>query len=129
MRPPGLDEGDRTVVVHLADLLAAPLGDVAPHRIEQLEHPAFVELHDRDRGDRLGHRVDAEDGVVGHREVTLTIHQAEGPLIGHVAAPHHGHLAAGDLAGVHVLGSEVLRDALEPRLAHPRRFGFDLGRS
>ena len=66
--------------VHLAHLQGAPLGDVAVHRVEQLEHAPLVELHQGHRRDRLGHGVDAEDGVVGHRDGVLAVHQPEGAV-------------------------------------------------
>ena len=59
------------VVADQPDLQGAPLGDVAVHRVQELEQAPFVELHQGDRGDGLGHGIDAEDGVVGHRRLLL----------------------------------------------------------
>ena len=52
------------VGLELAHLQAPPFIDVAGHRVGELERPLFVELHQGERGDRLGHRIDAPDRVV-----------------------------------------------------------------
>jgi hypothetical protein len=70
--------------------------------------------HHRDRGEGLGHRVQAEDRVLGHRRARLRIALAERLEIDDLAPPGHqpdrARVAAlGDLA-LHDLG-----DAGEPR--------------
>ena len=127
--PLRLDQRDALVVADHPDLECAPLRDVAVHRIEQLEHAPLVELHECDGGDRLGHGVDAEDGVVGHRDRPLAVHEAERAVVRDVTAAHDRDLAACDLAGVHVGRAEVPGDALQPGLVHAGCLGFDLHRS
>ncbi len=46
-------------------LHVAELGDPTIDPVLEQDLTPFVELHQRDRGDRLAHRVDAEDRVVG----------------------------------------------------------------
>ena len=59
----------------------------------------------------------------------LAVHETERAVVRNVFAAHHRDLAAGDLAGVHVVRTEVLGDALEPRFVHAGCLGFDLHRS
>ena len=55
------------VAVDDADLHVGEGGDVFRDRIGD-EQPSLLDQHHRrDRDDRLGHRIDAEDRVVGHR--------------------------------------------------------------
>ena len=122
----GLDQLDAVVLLDHADLQRAPLGDVAVHRVEQLEHAPLVELHQGDRCDGLRHGEDAEDGVVCHRDALLAVHESQRAVIGDVPTPRHRDLAPGDLAGVHIGGAEVVGDALEAAAVHSRCVRFDL---
>jgi hypothetical protein len=83
--------------------------------IVELEVPALVQGHQRDRGDRLGHGVDAKDRVVPHRRVALAIHAPERLEVGEVPAARDCDLAAGELARVDVTALEVFGDARETR--------------
>ena len=84
--------------------------DEPRHRVGQLERALLVEHHRRDRGDRLGHRVDAPERVVGHRQPGLEVAQ---PVVGQVRdAP-----APGD------------RDRPARRAGRRRRSGGSAGRS
>ena len=47
--------------------------DEAADRIAQVERALLVQHHRRDRGDRLGHRVDAEERVRLHRQSRLDV--------------------------------------------------------
>ena len=91
----------------------APLGDEARDGVAELKHPAFVQLHEGDGGDRLGHRVDAEDGVFGHRLVALAVQHAERGEVGEFAAAGDQRDAAGDPAGFDVAAEQVLVEALQ----------------
>ena len=94
----------RALGVHQARLAVGPVagvhlqvrepGDVARHRVVEAPLALFVEHHQGDAGDRLRHRVDAEDGIALHRRAALDV-----PDAGHVdvdqlaAARHQGHHA------------------------------------
>ena len=67
--------------------------DVTVDRVAELERALLVELHEGDRGDRLGHRVDAPDGVLFDRLRPLPVHEPEGPAVGDCLPPGHGDLA------------------------------------
>jgi hypothetical protein len=96
------------------DLMILPGREEAAHRVVQLEVAALIEAHQRHGGDRLAHRIDAEDGVVGHRLAALPVHLAERAKVGEVAVPGDRDLAAGDLAGADVVAFQVVGDAFEP---------------
>jgi hypothetical protein len=92
-RPPG-------VVVARQHLGQAEPRQIFRDRIVQSDLPLFDQHHDRRRGHRLGHRRNAEDGVLLHREVPRHILLAERLVVEDaVAADHHrhhaGHFAAG----------------------------------
>ncbi len=94
--------------------MTPPRREEAGNRIVDLEHAALEQLHQRDRRDRLGHRVDPEDRVVADRDPTLSISEAERSLIREMATPPDRHLAPGNLAGVDVVALEMGADAVEP---------------
>ena len=102
------------------NLKIAPGGDHPVYRVVELEHAALVELHERDRSDRLAHRIDAEDRIVGHRQAALEVSRSERRVIREMAVARDGDLATGDLAGVDVVLHEVVGDAPEPRLVESR---------
>lgn len=104
----------------------APRGDDAGDGVVELEHPLLEQLHQRDGHDRLRHRVDAEDRVVAHRNTPLAIALAQAALVGEVAAPADGHLAAGDLARPDVVPLQVRLDALQPLCIEPGRCRLQL---
>ena len=88
-------------------------GDERADRIGELEGALLVEHHRGDRGDRLGHRVDAPQRVRLHRQPGFDVAR---PVAGHmcqVAPPAHRHQPAGQAAVVHVPG-EVPVDPPQP---------------
>ncbi|CAB4581694.1 unannotated protein [freshwater metagenome] len=113
-------EPPATVRVGLAHLEVLPLRDPPLDRVVEAEVRLLVERHHRHAGDRLGHRVQPPDRVVGDRQAPLAVAQAEVADVAHRAAPHDRHLRAGDLAGVQVARPEVVLDACEPVLVEPR---------
>jgi hypothetical protein len=94
--------------------VVAPLRNDPIDRIVELEIALLVEGHQRDRGDRLGHRIDAVEGVVGGRLAALAVHLAEGFEIGQVTVARDRDLAAGDLAGLDIVAVQVVGDPFEP---------------
>ena len=68
-------------------------GQIARDRIVQLETPLLVQHHDRRRGERLGHRVEAEDGVRRHPLLAFDVGQAARVEMHQLAAAqdHGGH--------------------------------------
>ncbi len=109
----GVDESLGPVGRCLLDLHAPPRGDEAVHGIGELEVSPLVEAHERNAGDRLGHRVDPPDGVVGDGGRTLEVGQAEMLVVADGTVPGDRDRASGDLAGLDVAAREVLVDASE----------------
>ena len=94
------------------------LRDEPRDRVGQLQEPALVEHQRGDRGDRLGHRVDAPERVVGHRAVGLQVGPAVVGEQRHPAAPGHRDRPAGEPPVVDI-GPEVPLDPLQPVRVEP----------
>ena len=71
------------------DLGVGELGDVLRHRLGERELALFRQHHGGKRDDRLGHRRNAEDRVVGHRRPGLLVAETERLV-------HHGLAVACD---------------------------------
>ena len=102
-----------------------PGGNIAVHGIVQGEQAALVQDHQGDGGHRLGHGVDAHDGVGGHGRAPLHIPQARHVQVAGLAAPGDQRNAAGDLARLHVTPAQVLSHALQLGAVHSDRFRRD----
>jgi len=85
------------------------LGD----RIGQHDLAFFRQDHRADRGERLGHRVDAEDGVLGHRSAARGISRAERLEVCDAALARDDRHRAGKLLRLD-LGLQGLADPAEP---------------
>ena len=109
-------DGDRPVRGHrvvelgvrpLQHLPVGQLGQQPVHRLVQPEQAFLDQDHGRGRGDRLGHRRDAEDRVAAHRLLRVRGHRADRvdvPLAPARDERHEaGHLAPLDVAGHHVV--------------------------
>ena len=96
------------------DLVIAPFRNKSRDRIIELEMPLLVEAHQRDRGDRLRHRVEAEDRVVGHRRFALAIRHAHRLEVGDVAVARDERLASGDLPGLDIVAVQMIGNSIEP---------------
>ena len=86
-------------------------------RIGELKLAFFVEHHCRHRGDRLAHRIDAEQGVLGHRAVVVRPAVAHRLEVDDLAVARHQRDDASELLLVHV----ALRhggDVVEPFGGH-----------
>ena len=122
-RPRGVDEPGLAVgpvaVVHLQ---LGESWDVARHRVVEAPLALFVEHHQRDAGDRLGHRIDAEDGVALHGRAALDVLDAGDVDVDELAAARHQRHHAGELATVH----HPLHAGGEP--LEPLRGNPDVGR-
>ena len=97
--------------------------------IPQRESAFLVERHQGDADDRLGHGVDAEDRVVGHRPAGFPIRHAYRLPVGDLALAGHHPDRPGKLAEIDIL-LHGLRDAVESILRQtdfrgrgPRQFG------
>ncbi len=69
------------------DLHLCELGQELGDGVVEEEVPFFQEHHDRDGRDGLGHRVDAEDGIVGHRLTGFAVPVAPRLNVGDLASP------------------------------------------
>ena len=121
----GVEAGD----AHLERL---ELREVPGDGIVEQDAPVLHQHHDRDRGERLGHRVEAEDRVLRHGRAALRIALAQRLEVGDLAPPRHqrdraGIAALGDLALDHLGDARQLRrgeaDLLRCRGGQPLRPG------
>ena len=81
------------------DLHDGELWQVLVHRVVEPELAVVVQHHHGYGGDRLGHRVDAEERPFGHRRAGGEILHAGRLQIADAAVPGHGRHGPGDLAG------------------------------
>jgi hypothetical protein len=95
--------------------------DVAGHRVGQLEQAPLVEHQDGHRRDRLAHRVDAPDRVVGDGPLRLDVGDAVVREQRHPAAAGDRHRPAREQLGVDV-AAEVRVDPLQPLRVEPDLF-------
>ena len=90
---------------------------------------AFLEQHHEGHaGDRLGHRIDAEDGVVLDRHLALDVGKALHRRVDHLAAAIDQELRPRKAAGIDVAVLEMRIDAVEALLGHAGGFGRGGGR-
>ena len=71
------------------------------HRVVERELPFLDERHQRDAGERLGLRRDAEYRVRCHLPLRLAIRPTEGALVHCLAVFEHERDRAGDLQAIH----------------------------
>ena len=105
-----------------ADAHFVETGEEFADRVGELDAAVLDEHHRRNRGERLGHRVDAEDAVFAHRH-RRALH-AYRVLVDELALPRHHHHRAAEAA----VGDLLLQrraDLCEPlrRHAHRLRLG------
>src|SRR6476469_8230741 len=81
----------------IGDHDSAEFGEVSGYRIVEGESMLFVQHHRRDRGDRFGHRVDAEQRALRHRRARLEILEADSLHITEATVPRDGSYSTGDL--------------------------------
>ncbi len=104
------------------DLQILEARDVLRHRIGDAELALLHHHHDRDAGDRLGHRRDAEHRVLRHRLLRLDVGDAGRFEVRDTPVARHQRHAAADLARRDV-ALHHLRDAPQPlagETRHPR---------
>ena len=126
-------EVDLALGRHRIDLAAAAAGidarvgeagDEFRDRVVELKAALLVEHHDRRRGERLGHGIDAEDGVGPHRLVALDVGLAAGLGEGQLALAHDDRHHAGQAAAVDP-AVHPLAHAVEPLSGKTDLFGGD----
>ena len=61
-------------------------------RVPEAQLPCLGQLHDGNRGDRLGHGVEAPEGVIGHRDAGLPVRESCCCPQGDLSAPCHEHV-------------------------------------
>ena len=79
-------------------------GDIFGDRIRERNQAPFHQLHERDRGNRFGHRRDAEDGIFG---------DARAPLQRDIIATADQHRRERQLAIVEIIGLNERRNSGE----------------
>src|SRR5262249_5460637 len=101
-------------------------GKVFRNRVLQLELALFIEHHDGQAGNRLGHGADAENGVRAHRLVGFAVQRALRFEIDDLAVTRHQRNRAGDalVVGVWLV---LRRDALLSFGGTPHGLGLGRG--
>ena len=97
-RPFGWDQFEFPVLLD-ADLRVGEFRQVLRHGVGDEQPSVLDQHHERDRDDRLGHRIDAEDRVAGHYRAARPQH-AEVAAIADLAAPRDHHRNSRQAAGV-----------------------------
>ena len=110
------------VLLLYADLHIREGGNVLRDGIVELDLSVLDQLHRHNRGDRLGQRRQAEDGLVGDRRLGHHVLHAEGFVIDLLAALPDQDVRAGNLAGRHLI-LEELGDLLKLGLIEVRSSG------
>ena len=87
-------------------------GDEIRHRRIKVEQPAFRQHHDADRGDGLGHRIDAGDRVACERLASIRVALALGIKVDLLPALRHQHRTSGKPFAVHI-GLHPVPDAAQ----------------
>ena len=123
-RPLQRHEVELAVVLD-ADLLVGKFRNELRDGIVEQEVAVLDQHHDADGDDRLGHREDAEDGVVRHRRGGRRALLAERVEPADLAAArdHHGRAGQGSLVD---LALEGVRHALQADGRQPERFRLGL---
>ncbi len=96
-------------------------GDVFRDGIGDQEPPLLDQHHRRDRNDRLGHRIDAEDRVVAHRR-PAGAHRADRLAVSHLAVSGDQHRDARSLLLLDLTSHDCC-EPLEPLRNKAQRFG------
>jgi hypothetical protein len=97
----------RTSLFLHADLHIREGGNVLRNGIVEVDLAVLDQLHRHHRGDRLGQRRQAEDGLVRDRHLGHHILHAEGFVIDRLAMLLDQDVGAGDLAGRHLVLEEL----------------------
>ena len=76
--------------------------DIGIDRVVEMAGPLLEQHHQRRRGDRLGHRIDPDQGVAGPREAALDVALPGPAAPGHAAPAGDEGEGAGELAGIDI---------------------------
>ena len=129
-RPFGRDQLQRRLAVGtrllLADFDVLEGRDVLGDRIGERQLALLEQHHRRHRGDRLGHGIDAEDRILGHRRLLLGVEAAHGLEVGDLAVPRDEQDGAGDRA-LGDVGLERVGDRLQALGGSPTLSGGVVG--
>ena len=105
-----------------ADLLALERRKEFRHRIGEFDLAVLDQHHGGDRDQRLGHRIDAKDGIQRHRLAFILVLEARGVGIDELALARDQHDRAGEFA----IGNAFLErivDAAELLFGHSDLLG------
>ena len=114
-------EGRRVAGDEDAEVL--PFRNVFGDRLVERDAAFLEQHHEGHRGDRLGHGIDAENGVVLDRHLALEVGKALHRAVHHLAAAIDQQLGSGKAAGVDIALLEVILDAVEAGLDIPADSG------
>ena len=100
-----------------------PFRDVFVDRLVERDAAFLDQHHEGDAGDRLGHRIDAKNGVVLHRGLALDVGKALHRAVDDLAAAIDQELGSRKAAGIDVAVLQMILDAVEGGLGHAGGFG------
>ena len=100
----------------------APFGDVFGDRLVERDAALLDEHHEGDGGDRLRHRIDAEDRVFLHRHVAFDVGEALHCRVNDLAVTVDDRVGAGETPVVHIVAREMVLELLQARARHSRAF-------
>ena len=105
-----------------------PFRDIFVHGLVERD-AAFLDQHHESHGrDRLGHRIDAEDGVVLDLHLALEVGKALRRRVHDLAAAVDRELRSGKAPGIDVALPQMVFDAVERGGGHAGGFGRGGGR-
>ncbi len=104
------------------DLCACQFGEMLRDRVLGRPQPLIMEDHHRGAGDRLGHREDAEDGVLGQRLARSQVLQTHGAQAGDLAVARAQRHRAGQHARIDLRLYRGV-DRVEPGTGQAKLFG------
>ena len=82
-------------------------------RVGQLKTPFLPQHHQGDRGNRLGHGINAENCIVAHGLITLAIHETHRLKISGYTVSRNQNLTTGNLSRIDVVFSQVRTNSRE----------------
>ena len=100
-----------------------PFRDVFVDGLVERDAAFLDQHHEGDAGDRLGHRIDAKNGVVLHRNLALDVGETLHRTMDDLAAAIDQELRSRKAAGIDVAVLQMVLDTVEGGLGHAGGFG------
>ena len=97
----------------LPHTLLAPRRNEPVDRVGQLKTPLLPQHHQSNRGNRLGHGINAENRIVAHALIALSIHQTHRLKISGYTVSRNQNLATRNFSRIDVVFSQVRTNSRE----------------